>query len=72
MIKSETGKSAHDYIHSTIIDKAKELIFVPKMTVSEIAYEPGFKYPQHFKRLFKNRVRISPTEYRFMNKNSHN
>ena len=72
MIKRETGKSAHDYIHSTIIDRAKELMFVPKMTVSEIAYELGFKYPQHFTRLFKNRVGISPIEYKLMNKNSHN
>ena len=35
---------------------AKEKIFDTNKTVSEIAYELGFKYPQHFARLFKHRV----------------
>ncbi len=35
--------------------------------VSEIAYELGFKYPQHFTRLFKQRVGQSPNEYRLLN-----
>jgi AraC-type DNA-binding domain-containing proteins len=34
-------------------------------SVSEVAYELGFnKYPQHFTRLFKQRVGQSPNEYR--------
>nr|WP_214456841.1 AraC family transcriptional regulator [Flavihumibacter fluvii] len=34
------------------------------MSVSEVAYEPGFKYPQHFTRLFKQWVGQSPNLYR--------
>lgn len=33
-------------------------------TVSEIAYELGFQYPQHFTRIFKKVVGCTPTEYR--------
>jgi len=49
------------------MDMAKEKIFDPGKSVSEIAYELGFKYPQHFTRLFKQRVGRSPLEYRSLN-----
>jgi len=67
LIKKETGKTAQEYIQSKIIDLAKEKIFEPNKTVNEIAYELGFKYPQHFTRLFKQRVGQTPNGYRSMN-----
>ncbi|MFT3920305.1 helix-turn-helix domain-containing protein [Cloacibacterium sp.] len=67
LVKKETGKSAQEYIQSKIIDLAKERIFNHSKTISEIAYELGFKYPQHFTRLFKQKVGISPLEYRSLN-----
>jgi AraC-like DNA-binding protein len=67
LVKKETGKSAQEYIQSRIIDVAKELIFDKSKSVSEIAYELGFKYPQHFSRLFKQRVGQSPQDYRNLN-----
>ncbi|MCB0520675.1 MAG: AraC family transcriptional regulator [Lewinellaceae bacterium] len=33
-------------------------------SISEVAYELGFKYPQHFSRLFKQRTGLAPNEYR--------
>ncbi|WP_025146808.1 helix-turn-helix domain-containing protein [Pedobacter jeongneungensis] len=67
LIKKETGKSAQEFIQAKIIDVAKNKIFDSSKTVSEIAYELGFKYPQHFIRLFKKRVGSTPNEYRSMN-----
>ena len=67
LIKKETGKTAQEYIQSKVIDVAKEKIFDLSKSVSEIAYELGFKYPQHFIRLFKQRVGQSPNEYRLLN-----
>ena len=64
LVKKETGKTAQEYIQSKLIDVAKEKIFDPAKTVSEIAYELGFKYPQHFTRLFKQQVGHTPNEYR--------
>lgn len=64
LIKKETGKTAQEYIQAKVIDVAKEKIFDHNKSVSEIAYELGFKYPQHFARLFKQRVGQSPNEYR--------
>ena len=67
LVKKETGKTAQEYIQSKLIDEAKERIFDQNKSVSQIAYEIGFKYPQHFTRLFKQRVGQSPNEYRNLN-----
>lgn len=67
LIKNETGKSAKEIIQDKIIDIAKNKAFNTDKTVSEIAYELGFKYPQHFTRLFKQRVGYTPNEYRNLN-----
>lgn len=67
LIKKETGHSAQEYIQNKLIEEAKERVFDPTKTVSEIAHELGFKYPQHFTRLFKQRVGHSPSEFRSLN-----
>lgn len=67
LIKKDTGKSAQEYIQLKLMDIAKEKIFDASKSVSEIAYELGFKYPQHFSRSFKQHVGVSPNEYRNLN-----
>ncbi|HKL34411.1 MAG TPA: AraC family transcriptional regulator [Tangfeifania sp.] len=67
LIKKETGKSAKEYIQNKIIDLAKTKTFNTGKSVNEIAYELGFKYPQHFTRLFKQRVGMTPKEFRQLN-----
>jgi len=67
LVKKETGKTAQEYIQAKLIDTAKQKIFDQGKSVNQIAYELGFKYPQHFSRLFKQRVGQSPNEYRSMN-----
>ncbi len=67
LIKKETGKSAQEYIQNKIIEMAKDKIYGTGKTISEIAYELGFKYPQHLTRLFKQRVGQTPNEYRSLN-----
>jgi AraC-like DNA-binding protein len=67
LIKKETGKSAKEYIQYKIMDVAKNKIFDKDKTVSEIACELGFKYPQHFSRMFKSETGYTPNEYRSLN-----
>jgi AraC family transcriptional activator of pobA len=66
LIKKETGQSAQEYIQAKVIEAAKARIFDNRKTISEIAFELGFKYPQHFSRVFKQRVGQSPNEYRIL------
>ncbi|TAL75926.1 MAG: AraC family transcriptional regulator, partial [Bacteroidetes bacterium] len=67
LIKKETGKSAQEHIQLKLIDIAKVRIFDTSKSVSEIAYELGFKHPQHFSRMFKNETGYTPNEYRSLN-----
>lgn len=62
MVKKHTGDSAKGYIHHFIIQKAKNLLASDE-TISAVAYDLGFEYPQHFSRLFKKKEGISPSEY---------
>lgn len=64
LVKKETGKTAQEYIHSKLVDAAKQRVFDVTKSISEIAYELGFKYPQHFTRFFKQQVGSTPNEYR--------
>nr|WP_264792660.1 helix-turn-helix transcriptional regulator [Aureispira anguillae] len=63
-LKKETGKTAIEHIHLYLIDEAKNILLQPNKTISQIAYELGFEYPQYFSRLFKKRVGVSPSHYR--------
>lgn len=67
LVKRETGKTAHEYIQLKVMNIAKERILDKSKSVSEIAYELGFKYPQHFTRMFKQNIGLSPSEYRNLN-----
>jgi len=67
LIKKETGKTAQEYIQNKIIDVAKERVFDVDKSISQIAYDLGFKYTQHFNRLFKQRTGTTPKEYRNLN-----
>ncbi|HAO06683.1 MAG TPA: AraC family transcriptional regulator, partial [Chryseobacterium sp.] len=67
LVKKETGKSPQEYIQAKVIDVAKEQIFDIQKSISEVAYGLGFKYPQHFTRLFKQKVGVTPNEYRNLN-----
>lgn len=64
VVKRETGKTPHEFIQEKIIRLAKQYISVEGTTISDIAYKVGFNYPQHFTRLFKQQVGMSPNEYR--------
>jgi AraC-like DNA-binding protein len=67
LLKKETGKTTLELIHLKILDLAKEKVIDTSKSISEIAYELGFKYPQHFTRLFKQKVGVSPNEWRGLN-----
>lgn len=64
LVKKETGKTAHEIIQLKLIDIAKGRIYDTTKTVREVAYGLGFKYPQHFSRVFKQYVGLTPMEYR--------
>jgi AraC-like DNA-binding protein len=62
-LKKETGKTTLEHIQLYLVGEAKNMLLQPHKSVSEVAYELGFEYPQYFSRLFKKKEGISPTQY---------
>ncbi|MFC3161599.1 helix-turn-helix domain-containing protein [Chryseobacterium arachidis] len=59
LLQSVTGLNTQQYIQNVMIERAKDKLSTTELTISEIAYELGFEYPQSFSKLFKNKTNIS-------------
>jgi AraC-like DNA-binding protein len=67
LLKKETGLNAQEHIHHYVIEEAKDILLHSNQSVSEIAFQLGFEYPQYFSRLFKQKTGTTPLEYRNLN-----
>lgn len=63
-LKQLTGQTAQQHFHDKLIEKAKEKLTSTGLSISEIAYQLGFDYPQSFSKLFKTKTNVSPLEFR--------
>lgn len=62
VIRNATGDSPTRIIQRFLIERAKSLM-IGGMTVSQVADELGFEYPQHFTRYFKKHEGMTPSGY---------
>lgn len=69
LIRKESGITAQEYIQNAVITIARDRMVDIDKSISEVAYDVGFKYPQHFTRLFKQKVGVTPAVYRSMQLN---
>ncbi|WP_075591175.1 helix-turn-helix domain-containing protein [Labilibacter marinus] len=67
LLKKDTGKNTQEHIHYYLIEEAKNRLLNSNITVSEIAYNLGFEYPQHFSKIFKKKTGVTPASYRNVN-----
>ncbi|GAB4039015.1 helix-turn-helix domain-containing protein [Spirosoma jeollabukense] len=64
MLRTLTGQNTQQHIHNKLIEQAKVALTTTSLSVSEIAYQLGFEYPQSFNKLFKSKTNVSPLEFR--------
>jgi AraC-like DNA-binding protein len=64
LLRNLTGQNTQQHIHAHLIERAKNLLLTTDLSVNEIAYSLGFEYPQYFSRLFKNKTKQTPLEFR--------
>ncbi|WP_293880679.1 helix-turn-helix domain-containing protein [Sphingobacterium sp. UBA1498] len=64
ILRSLTGLNTQQHIQHRIIENAKEILSTTDLSISEIAYQLGFDYPQSFTRLFKSKTNQTPLEFR--------
>jgi AraC-like DNA-binding protein len=56
-----------EHIDLFIIKKAKIQLQNQELSISQVAYDLGFEYPNHFSKFFKSKTGLSPSEYRNVN-----
>lgn len=66
LIKTVSGKSAHEWIDSFVILEAKNLLKYSDMSIKSIVYELNFPNQTTFYRFFKTKTGMTPSEYRKM------
>lgn len=64
LLRLHTQQNTQQHIQNKLIDYAKERLSTTNLSVSEIAYELGFEYPQSFSKLFKSKTNLTPLEFR--------
>ncbi len=62
--KEETGVNFIDYLTNIRINKAKELLEDPRLSIKEICNLSGYSDPNYFSRIFKKIENLTPSEYR--------
>ena len=62
-LRTLTGHSVRDFIIAIRLKRSAQLLKQSGLTVTQIAYEVGFKDPSHFTKLFKKQFGKSPKAY---------
>jgi transcriptional regulator GlxA family with amidase domain len=64
--KVATDSTLIDYLQNLRVEEAKHLLEIGKMPVDEISFNVGYEDPSFFRRLFKRRTGLTPSQYRRM------
>ena len=64
LFKEETGVNFIEYLTDLRMEKSKELLASPDMSVKDICVSVGYQDPNYFSRIFKKINGVTPTEYR--------
>jgi AraC-like DNA-binding protein len=69
-VKSLTNQSVNEFVRIYRLNKAARLLANKEnlFTVSEVAYDVGFKNISHFSRCFSEQFKISPSDYQAQQK----
>ena len=62
--RDSTGLAFTEYVATARVEKARRLLAIPGMRVSEIAFAVGFQSLTRFNRVFKDMTGCSPTRFR--------
>lgn len=64
LIRKTTGRKFTDILQKIRIEKAQIMLQDTNLSVSNIAHEVGYENTEHFIRIFKKNLHMTPTEYR--------
>ncbi len=62
--RKSTGMTPHQFVTRQRIERARELLRNPNLSVANVALRCGFSQPSHFSEVFRRVVGSSPRQYR--------
>jgi len=63
-MKKAVGRTIHEEIERTRLNRVKDLLLLPEMTIKQVAHETGFSSVQYMTRVFRAAVGETPARYR--------
>src|SRR6266571_6784216 len=64
VFKAQVGMPPHRYLTVLRVERARQLLEVSSLSVTQIAHRTGFGTVSHFSTVFRARVGVSPSQYR--------
>ena len=64
--RAATGTTLIEYLQNLRVEEAKRLLEASQTAVDEISVQAGYEDPSFFRRLFKRRTGLTPSQYRRM------
>jgi AraC family transcriptional regulator len=64
LFRQSTGLSPHQYVLNQRVERAKELLRDPKLSVMDISMSVGFEHQNNFARAFRRVIGVSPRQFR--------
>jgi AraC family transcriptional regulator len=64
MFRAATGYSPHNYLLNLRLERARELLKNPSLSLIDVALDCGFSSHSHMSRLFHKSVGVTPSAYR--------
>jgi AraC family transcriptional regulator len=64
LFKQSIGVAPYQYVTQCRIERAKQLLIRPELSIVEICHQVGFQNQSHFTKVFREHVNITPKAYR--------
>lgn len=64
LFKSATGMTVKAYMNAVKLDYAKYLLLTTSLSIAEVSEQSFFADPKYFMRLFKQKMHLTPSDYR--------
>jgi AraC family transcriptional regulator len=64
LFKQSTGVTPHQYLIQQRVERAKQLLKQPELTITEVALECGFTHQSHFAKYFRQSTGVTPKQFR--------
>jgi len=64
IFNQEVGMSISEYITECRVERAMDLLAATNLTITEIGAQVGYNYPAYFTKAFRDKVGLTPHQYR--------